>query len=745
MAKPLKIALLVISGLVLLLVAALIAAALLFDPNDYRGQIQEQVRKQTGREFALGDITLSVFPWLSVSVSDARLGNAAGFGEQPFAEIRKAKVGVQLLPLLFDKQVKVSAVALDGVRVNLAKNASGLSNWQDLIDHQEKAAAQPPKTEAESQFSPASIDIEGVTLDDSTVIYDDARSGAHYELQKLQLKTGALSPAAPFDVKLAAMMLSKAPAAQLELALGGTIKPDFKAQKLDTEGLELKLKGKVADLEIDTRLQTRLIADLAAQVFNLNTMALESDIAGTTLPNGKQTVKFDGNLLYNAREGAMRLQNGRLQAADLTLTTEIAGSGLSGAQPKFSGPITIAPFSPRTLLEAFGVKLNTADPKALTAASLRAQFSGDGNSASLQNLVVTLDQTRIDGRFSILDFKTQAMAFALKLNGIDADRYLPPKLKDQKKVQTPSGETKNLNDVQLPLEALNKLNAEGTIDLASLKVQNLKLSNIRIQLSGRGTQVKEQDLSARLYGGSLSLNHRYTPGATPAVALKTQLSSFQAAPFLLDFTGKDTVSGTADFSADLSARGLTVGALRRSLDGKLAAQAKNGAVKGFNLGAMVRRAQAALAGDPNYSEQSAPETDFTTISVSGIINKGILHSDDLSAASPLFRVGGSGDINLIDETLNYTARASVVETSKGQGGKALADLNGMTIPIRVTGDLRKPKYKVEISDAVRQKATEQIKYQLEQHKDEIKQKLDELLFGRKAKKTEPPPGTQGSP
>src|SRR3546814_14662609 len=78
MAKPLKIILLVVGGLVLLVIAALIAVALLFDPNDYRGQIQDKVQEETGREFALGDIKLSVFPWLSVQLSDARLGNEIG-------------------------------------------------------------------------------------------------------------------------------------------------------------------------------------------------------------------------------------------------------------------------------------------------------------------------------------------------------------------------------------------------------------------------------------------------------------------------------------------------------------------------------------------------------------------------------------------------------------------------------------------------------------------------------------------
>src|SRR3546814_6572948 len=145
------------------------------------------------------------------------------------------------------------------------------------------------------------------------------------------------------------------------------------------------------------------------------------------------------------------------------------------------------------------------------------------------------------------------------------------------------------------------------------------------------------------------------------------------------------LSGTADASADISARGTTIGALRRSLDGHIAASAKDGAVKGFNLGALIRKAQAAVAGNANYTEDSTPETDFATISVSGTLNNGVLHSDDLSAASPLFRVGGSGDINLVDETIQYNAKPSLVESSTGQGGKDLSSLDGVTIPIRQIG------------------------------------------------------------
>src|SRR3546814_5421224 len=92
------------------------------------------------------------------------------------------------------------------------------------------------------QFSLGSIDIGGVTIDDGAIVYDDAQAGKHYELQKLHLETGSLNARDPFDLDLSTTVISKAPAAQVDVALSGTIKPDFEAQKLDTDGLKLSVK-----------------------------------------------------------------------------------------------------------------------------------------------------------------------------------------------------------------------------------------------------------------------------------------------------------------------------------------------------------------------------------------------------------------------------------------------------------------------------------------------------------------------
>ncbi|MEN8663839.1 MAG: AsmA family protein, partial [Polycyclovorans sp.] len=132
MPKALKIGLAALGALLVLLIGIAIALPLLIDPNDYRDTIATKVEEATGRSFALGEIELKVFPWVKLRVNDAELGNAAGFGDQPFASVQEADVGVKVLPLLFDRQLVVSAVTLKGLTAHLTRKADGTNNWDDL-------------------------------------------------------------------------------------------------------------------------------------------------------------------------------------------------------------------------------------------------------------------------------------------------------------------------------------------------------------------------------------------------------------------------------------------------------------------------------------------------------------------------------------------------------------------------------------------------------------------------------------
>jgi AsmA protein len=148
MARPLKIVLWIAGGFLALVAVAAIALPLLFDPNDHKERIAAEVRKATGRELTIeGDIELTLFPWLGASVAGVTLGNAPGFGPEPFAKVAEMNVGVRLMPLLLDRQVQVGTVRIDGLALNLAKAADGTNNWADLARGQDEKPA-TPETEA---------------------------------------------------------------------------------------------------------------------------------------------------------------------------------------------------------------------------------------------------------------------------------------------------------------------------------------------------------------------------------------------------------------------------------------------------------------------------------------------------------------------------------------------------------------------------------------------------------------------
>jgi AsmA protein len=158
----------VIGCLVAVLVAAVIALQLFVHPNDYKGRIQAAVKSSTGRDLSLpGNIHLAIFPVLAVQFGPATLGNPPGFpSARPFASISRASLRVRLLPLLHH-QLEVGRVEIDGLDLNLRKNAQGQGNWAMPA---EKTAA-PAQPSGSSQMTLGGI--AGVIVRNSRVSYQD--------------------------------------------------------------------------------------------------------------------------------------------------------------------------------------------------------------------------------------------------------------------------------------------------------------------------------------------------------------------------------------------------------------------------------------------------------------------------------------------------------------------------------------------------------------------------------------------
>ena len=135
------------------------------------------------------------------------------------------------------------------------------------------------------------------------------------------------------------------------------------------------------------------------------------------------------------------------------------------------------------------------------------------------------------------------------------------------------------------------------------------------------------------------------------------------------------------------------------MGGSARVELRDGSVKGINLGEAIGDVRSVVGKGPKTNDPSK-RTDFSEITASFAIKNGVAHNQDLQGKAPLFRITGAGDIDVGNSTLNYGAKASLVATSKGQGGRELPNLTGVTIPVKVTGALEKPDITVDFAELI---------------------------------------------
>ena len=238
MKKTLKILAIVFGGLLALLIVLAVALTLLFDPNDYKRDIIKLVKDKTGRELTIeGKLGWSLFPWIGIETGKLELSNAPGFGKEPFARINAAGAKVKLLPLL-RKRVIVDTVFLDGLKLNLAKNAAGKTNWDDLVTPSKTEAA-AEKTVPGKEPGIGGISVNKIEIRKADVTWKDQASNTQYAMRNLNLQTGKIVVGEAVDVRLAFDIESGQPPVRKHLDLKSQIKLDLKTQSLEITNLAL--------------------------------------------------------------------------------------------------------------------------------------------------------------------------------------------------------------------------------------------------------------------------------------------------------------------------------------------------------------------------------------------------------------------------------------------------------------------------------------------------------------------------
>ena len=123
----------ILLGLALAAVVAIAALVSLIDPNQFKPQLAEQVRKSTGRELVMeGDIGWRFWPSLGLSLEKVQLRNPAGFAEPDLLRFAQGDASVALLPLL-SHRLEIGKVTLSGAHLFIQTRADGSSNLSGLV------------------------------------------------------------------------------------------------------------------------------------------------------------------------------------------------------------------------------------------------------------------------------------------------------------------------------------------------------------------------------------------------------------------------------------------------------------------------------------------------------------------------------------------------------------------------------------------------------------------------------------
>ncbi len=711
--KAIKITLYVFGGLLVLLVLGVAIFAMTFDPNRYKGQIESIVKDKTGRTLRLaGDLEVAFWPSLGAKVNGVTLSERTA--DQQFLSLDSAHASVAVMPLLHGAVV-VDGIRVSGLKANVVRNKDGTFNFSDLLEPKQQGEKKPENKAEERKDEggqAVAFDIAGVHVDRSALTYSDLASGQELALSDLSLDTGRIAQQADGKLSLKTAAKGKGPDLDLKLDVAGQYKFDLPAKAFSLSGLDAKVNGAAVGI--------RDLALLAKGDVAANPEKSEYHLKGFTLEakGAMPEQSFEAKLAApqvdiaadRAKGGAINL-DARVSQAKREIQAALRLSGVEGSAKALSVP----KLSAEVTMSGEGVPQKSV--KIPVNGSLRADLEKQTASADLSS---KFDESTIQAKLGLATFSPPSYLFDIAVDRLNVDRYLPA---DEKPVTQPGSEAKAppqgkpQEDTPVDLSALKGLNASGKLQVGALQVKGLKLANVKAEVKAADGRLDVAPHSANLYEGSAAGS--LSAQADGRVAVKEALTGVAIGPLLRDFAKKDVLEGKGNLALDVAASGKTVNGMKQSLGGTARVQLKDGAIKGINIAEVLRKAKTALSSQQAKAQAAETQkTDFSELSASFAIKNGVAHNDDLDVKAPLFRITGKGDIDIAHSKIDYVTKAAVVATTKGQGGKDLEQLAGLTVPVHLTGALDNMKYDVDYSavarDLAKSKIGEKIKERLGQ-------------------------------
>jgi AsmA protein len=361
--------LLVICGIVVVvLVLVIIAVPLFINVDSFRPELEKKLSAALNRQVHIGKLDASLLSG-GASASDITIADDPAFNKDTFLKAGSVKVGVQLMPLIFSRQLKITSLTIQKPDITLLKNAAGKWNYSSLGATSQNTAPEPsksvPETSKTAPSEPSKTTSESSKPNPTPE--GSGKSAPDVSVEKFEIAGGTVrvghssghsagKESVYQNVNLVAHNISAQSAMPFTLSAGmpggGTLNLEGQAGPLNP--------ADAAKSPLDAKI-TLKHADLAATGF----VDSSSGVGGILDFNGQ--VKSDGHKLHS---------EGKAKAADLRV--------VKGGQPA-KQPITLDYKSDYALDSDTGtINANLHTGNSLTNASGTLNAKGEDTLANLK-------------------------------------------------------------------------------------------------------------------------------------------------------------------------------------------------------------------------------------------------------------------------------------------------------------------------------------------------------------------------
>ncbi len=442
---------------------------------------------------------------------------------------------------------------------------------------------------------------------------------------------------------------------------------------------------------------------------------IQSINAEINLPSLDQAMTAAGSLAWNGETIELSLQVDKPRALMDGATTAVAtaiksepvtldykGTVTNAKPAAVAGDISLNVPSIRGLAAWTGNPIE-AEGGGLGPLAIKGTLDMTGKSIAFKGAEISVDNMNAKGDFAVdTGGRVPSIVAALEVDKLDLNTYLPPK--SEQPAPAASGASapagggaagpSDWSDDPIDFSPLNLVDADLSFATGGIFMQQIKVGRTSLKTLLKGGKLSLDLTEMALYDGQGTGRITVDAGSN-AITHKLDLKSVQAAPLLTDAAGFDRIEGTANIVADVRTRGASQRQLVSALNGNGSIQFLDGAVRGINIGAMVRNVSSAFL---DASAREAQKTDFAELAGTYTITNGIVKNDDLFLKSPLLRVEGKGTADMPKRTVDYRVTPKVVASAEGQGGTN--QLAGLAVPVMITGPWDNLSFAPDLTGAV---------------------------------------------